>query len=286
MKKCQVLDGAVHGATVPDSTRFLQNESHSLTAQVARMKPLVVSVLFAATCLISGCSSSPLTGAPQAGGSIANAPGSAGAPAAGGATAGDPAAGAPSVAEPSAGVPTSTWAPYPAGPYGTGPGATIENLSFLGWKHPDAVQYDPSKFETVRLSDFYDPDGHSDVKLLAINASAVWCSVCRAEYQDMKTNRVYANFRPRGVEILGTLFEDNAYYPAQPQDLRNWGSVANQTVTFPLVLDPGFKMGAYFDSDATPLNMLIDVRTMTIVSVTMGYSTTYWSEVQSKLDRL
>ena len=38
-------------------------------------------------------------------------------------------------------------------------------------------------------------------------------------------------------------------------------------------------MGAYFDSDATPLNILIDVRTMKIVLVTMGYSTTaaYWA---------
>jgi hypothetical protein len=54
-----------------------------------------------------------------------------------------------------------------------------------------------------------------------------------------------------------------------------------------LVLDPGFKMGAYFDSDATPLNLLIDVRTMTIVLVTMGYSTDYWSStVQGLLDKL
>ena len=47
----------------------------------------------------------------------------------------------------------------------------IENLTFLGWKHPDAAGYDVTKFEKVRLSDFYNPDGRSDVKLLAVNAS-------------------------------------------------------------------------------------------------------------------
>jgi hypothetical protein len=32
--------------------------------------------------------------------------------------------------------------------------------------------------------------------------------------------------------------------------------------------------------------MLVNVRTMTIVSVTMGYSTTYWDTVQTTLDTL
>ena len=224
------------------------------------MKPPSVSVLFAATCFVFGCSSTPLDPV----GGTATAPGD---------------------EAPSAG-PTSTFADYPAGPYGTGKGATIENLSFLGWRHPDSAGYDTSKFETVRLSDFYDPDGHTGIKLLAINASAVWCGVCRAEYQDMNATQVYSTFFAKGVEILGTLFEDNGYYPAQPQDLKNWGVLSTHAVKFPLVLDPGFKMGAYFDSDATPLNMLVDVRTMKIVSLTMGYSTTYWAQVQTQLDKL
>jgi hypothetical protein len=235
------------------------------------MKQPIALVLFAATCLVVGCSSSPLTGSPATDGEPAALPvapesGSAGATGAAG--------------------PTSTFASYPAGPYGTGRGATIQNLSFLGWRHPDVAQYDLSKLETLRLSDFYDPDGHTGIKLLAINASAVWCSVCRSEYVDMKTQDTYATYKAKGVEMLGTLFEDNSYYPAQPMDLHNWGSVSNHAVAFPLVIDPSFKMGAYFDSDATPLNMLVDVRTMTIVSVTMGYSTTYWDTVQKTLDSL
>jgi len=183
-------------------------------------------------------------------------------------------------------VPTSNWTAYPAGPYGTTRGATIENLSFSGWRHPDAAGYDPAKFEIVRLSDFYDPDGRTGVKILAINASAVWCSVCRSEYENMHTNDIYGTLRPKGLEILGTLFEDNAFYPAQPKDLKNWGALARHAVQFPLGLDPGFKLGAYFASDATPLNMLVDVRTMTIVQVTMGISPTYWAQVQGLLEKL
>jgi hypothetical protein len=234
------------------------------------MKQPIAMVLFAATCFASGCSSSPLTGSPATDGESAAPAGAVGSTAGAAAPAG----------------PTSTFASYPAGPYGTGRGATIQNLSFLGWRHPDVAKYDLTQLETLRLSDFYDPDGHTGIKLLAVNASAVWCSVCRSEYEDMNKQGTYATYKAKGLEMLGTLFEDNAYYPAQPTDLYHWGSVSTHAVAFPLVIDPSFKMGAYFDSDATPLNMLVDVRTMTIVSVMMGYSTTYWDTVQTTLDTL
>ncbi|HEY5377668.1 MAG TPA: hypothetical protein VIK01_28505 [Polyangiaceae bacterium] len=243
------------------------------------MKQPIALVLFAVTCVVAGCSSSPLTGSPTTDNEAAAVPAAAG---------GSEASATGAAGSTNAGRtgPTSTFAAYPAGPYGTGRGATIQNLSFLGWKHPVDAAYDLSKLETLRLSDFYDPDEHTGIKLLAINASAVWCSVCRSEYVDMLTQDTYATFKAKGVEMLGTLFQDNAYYPAQPQDLHNWGSVSNHKVAFPLVIDPSFKMGAYFDSDATPLNMLVNVRDMTIVSVTMGYSTTYWDSVQTTLDKL
>ena len=241
----------------------------------------VLTALVAATSSLLGCSSSPLAPAPEdEGGPATAAPGSAGASA--GVGNGGGAGAAPAAVTP-------PWTAYPPGPYGTSKGATIQNLSFLGWKHPDLAGYDPAKVETVRLSDFYDPDGHTGVKLLAVNASAVWCGVCRREYQDMHSNDVYATLRPLGLEILGTLFEDTNSFPAQPQDLKNWAAISAHSVKFPFVLDPGFKLGAYFDSDATPLNMLIDVRTMTIVQITMGISdptSKYWTQVQGMLQKL
>ena len=99
----------------------------------ARVKPLLTTLLFAAVSATLGCSSRPLTGSEQVG---------------------EPTSGIPSGAPATT---TATWVAYPAGPYGTTVGATIENLSFLGWKRPDAAAYDADKFETVRLSDFYDP---------------------------------------------------------------------------------------------------------------------------------
>jgi hypothetical protein len=175
---------------------------------------------------------------------------------------------------------------YPAGPYGTGVRATIENFAFLGWRDPVAANYDVTQLEQVQLSEFYNPDGRSNVKLIWINASAVWCSVCRAEMEDIKNNGVHAAFGPRGVQLIETLFEDNKSGPARPLDLHNWGSLPAHAIDFPLLLDPGFKLGAFFTSDATPLNMLVDAKTMKVLDATMGYSADYWQRVDRLVAKL
>ena len=197
-----------------------------------------------------------------------------------------PSATAGSAATPPSNAPGYQKQDYPAGPYGLGVRSTIENFTFLGWHDPKAANYDVNKLEQLSLSDYYNPDGRTDLKLIWINASAVWCSVCRAEMADIKDNGVYASFAPRGVQMLVTLFEDNKYGPAKPSDLHNWGLAPDHDIAYSLALDPGFKLGALFTSDATPLNLLVDAKTMKVIDATMGYSADYWQRVDRLLARL
>ena len=165
--------------------------------------------------------------------------------------------------------------------------ATLEDFAFLGSRDPVTSNYDVNHFDQVRLSEFYNPDGRSDIKLIWINASAVWCSVCRAEMTDIRNNGVHAEFAPKGVQLIVTLFEDNKSGPSKPLDLHNWGSPdSGFSIDFPLLLDPGFKLGAFFTSDATPLTMLVDARTMKVIDATMGYSQDYWQRVDQLLPNL
>jgi hypothetical protein len=101
-------------------------------------------------------------------------------------------------------------------------------------------------------------------------------------------NDLYNQYKARGLEIVGILFEDNNYNPAKPEDLAAWGSPRNFDIHFPLVLDPGFKIGAFFISDATPLNLLVDAETMQIIDATMGYDpsedSSYWRLIDTLLD--
>jgi hypothetical protein len=175
---------------------------------------------------------------------------------------------------------------YPPGPYGYGVGAVIDNLEFVGWRDPVGAGYDVSQLGYVELADFYDPNGTS-TELIVINASAVWCTVCQAELRDMNRAGTYAAYSARKVQVIGTLFEDGAGDPAKPKDLSLWGSSAARAIAFPLVLDPALKMGRYFTSDATPLNLVIDARTMRIISAMMGYDATpgtgLWGLVDQEL---
>lgn len=200
-----------------------------------------------------------------------------------------PPSGAPTGTVPNSNVDGAGFAPavnYPPGPYGRGVGAVIENTTFLGWLDPLASNYDTEALEPVSLSDFYDPTGVT-TKLIVINASAVWCTVCQAELRQMKNDGTAEKYGALGVQIVGTLFEDAAGGPARPSDLRLWGSAAVRAIDFPLVLDPGLKMGVYFTSDATPLNLIVDARDMRIVHAMMGYdnspSTGLWSIVDREL---
>jgi hypothetical protein len=179
-------------------------------------------------------------------------------------------------------------AAYPEGPFGRGVGAIIANLKFLGWRDPAKAGYDPNKLEEVSLADFYNPDGVAGrPRLIMLNASAVWCSVCKVEYRHMINTDVYGTRKPKGIEIIGVLFEDARNNPAKPSDLVIWGGPDGFNVPFPLVLDPGFKSGAYFESDATPMNMLIDASNMRILDITMGYNSAkpeeYWNRIDAWL---
>jgi hypothetical protein len=172
--------------------------------------------------------------------------------------------------------------PYPAGPYGSGLGAIIANHTFLGWRDPVAAGFDASRLEEVSLSDFYDPEG-ARTELIVVNASAVWCPVCRTEMANIDQRNLTARYRSSKVVLFGTLFEDVAGRPATPDDLSLWSNQLGFVVEFPLVLDPGLKLGPYFSQAATPLNLLIDARTMEILLVFMGYGETLWVTVNREL---
>lgn len=234
--------------------------------------------LAAQAALLAGCSSQPLDAATSDGSAGSTAPG--GSPSAAGSAGVSPGGSA------AVDAPDYQKQDYPAGPYGIGLHATLENFGFLGWRDPVASNYDENALEEVRLGEFYDPDGSKNIKLIWINASAVWCTVCRAEMTDIRDNQVNQAFKPRGVQLIVTLFEDNKSGPARPLDLHNWGNASQYAIDFPLLLDPSFKLGAFFTSDATPLNMLVDARTMKVIDATMGYSLDYWQQVDKLLTKL
>ncbi|MGE0321688.1 MAG: TlpA disulfide reductase family protein [Polyangiaceae bacterium] len=162
-------------------------------------------------------------------------------------------------------------ADYPEGPYGTELHSVLPNYRFKGWSNPQAVEYDVEQMETVQLSDFYDPDGSKNIKILLINSSAQWCSPCKQEYSHFKTKGTFAEYREKGVMFLGSLMENNNYDPPVPANGAAW--VKSFEVAFPFVVDTSFKLGGLFSIDAIPNNTLVNAKTMEIIQLLPGGDT-------------
>ena len=173
---------------------------------------------------------------------------------------------------------------YPPGPYGTRGTSVVPNFEFRGWPDPPAVAYDPARLDYMSLGEFWDPDGAKDIRYILMNASAVWCTFCRQEMRDIKSSGRFASYREKGVLIIGTLYEDNSGNPAKPEDLELWGSMEGHEIEFPLLLDPSFQTQSFMDYGGTPLNVLIDAKTMRIVHNQIGFTgsiDTFWSTIDA-----
>ncbi len=168
---------------------------------------------------------------------------------------------------------------YPGGPFGTDPGATVVNTCFRGWANPGDGDHTDAALVDVGFGAFYDPT-HKKYELLLVNTAALWCAACKAEHQTLGER--YTELAPHGLALLGALFQDNAFEPADTQDLAQW--VATFDVKFPMVLDPDYQLGAYASADASPLNLLLDARTMRIMERWVGdQSSVMWPLIRDEL---
>jgi hypothetical protein len=146
---------------------------------------------------------------------------------------------------------------YPAGPYGILEGDVIDNLHF---RDIDG--------NLLTLADIYNDHG---VKLLWIYATAGWCTVCSIE--SPRLVGIWNTYNPEGLQILGVVFENNT--PGAPANVAFASSYAGRYHwPFPGVADEPFVMGPYFDKAATPMNMLVDLTTMEILDIEMGWEET------------
>ena len=162
---------------------------------------------------------------------------------------------------------------YPAGPYGVTAGTIAEDISWEnGWREPLAKGFDTSAFETIALSDYYDPDGAKGYRAIVVNASARWCSICKTEQKHIREQ--HGTWGPRGAVFVEALFEDASTGPAKPEDLVAWGNTYQ--IGWVLVLDPANQLGRFFDRSASPMNMIINARTMEIRSIVTGMPDDTW----------
>ncbi|MBV70893.1 MAG: hypothetical protein CMH52_06035 [Myxococcales bacterium] len=143
---------------------------------------------------------------------------------------------------------------YPG--FGTGPGAVIAPLSF--------VNGDGSEMNLGQI--YSDPSR----KVLLLTTSAGWCTACIEEQP--KLQQLHGEYYDRGLSVLVVLFEKQDYTPADARLARAWK--ARYELDFDVVADPEFIMQPFYpngDSSSTPIILVIDIDTMTILDTMVGF---------------
>jgi hypothetical protein len=190
-------------------------------------------------------------------------------------------------------------AAYAPGPYGISKGSIIANYHFIGYANAQLVS---GSLQPIELADFYNPhaddpnyapedpsqddrlypagspygEGTPKPKALLIDVASVWCGPCNTEAKSVLPG-LHVKYKPCGGEFLLQLADGATPGIAATQlNLYNW--TYKYKVDFPATIDPTYKLGALFDANAFPANMIIDTRTMTIKEVIAGVpDATFWS---------
>ncbi|MGK0362143.1 MAG: thiol-disulfide isomerase/thioredoxin [Bradymonadia bacterium] len=145
--------------------------------------------------------------------------------------------------------------PYPTEGLGKAEGKTLENLSF------------PVRGGRLSLADIY---GDASNKIMLVSTSAGWCSACIEEQP--KLAALHEQYAERGLYVLVTLFETADFQPADLRLATMWKG--RYDLPFTVVADPEFQFQDYYDRDATPMTMLVDVETMLILKIATGFNET------------
>ncbi len=169
---------------------------------------------------------------------------------------------------------------YPCGPYGTEAGDIAENMEFLGFADPNYnckahkdKAMDLQHKVRITFADWYRDSSEPTCKsfnkeLLWVMVVAGWCGPCQGEVDAVENMYIKGQIDER-VEVLNIIFENaNRGEPIDETFTLQWIGIFN--LTFPVVMDPSFKMGKYFDKRATPFNMLVDTKTGKIIHRQVG----------------
>ena len=139
---------------------------------------------------------------------------------------------------------------FPSGPYGEAEGATLKNMTFI---NPDGT--------SISLEDIRD---QGDRRVLLVSTAADWCVACKEEAPALQD--LYDSYGCQGLDVLVTIFEKG---DTTTTDADKWAKSFG--TTYNVVADPGFQFGDYYNREVTPMNMIIDLCTMEIVTITTGF---------------
>jgi hypothetical protein len=142
------------------------------------------------------------------------------------------------------------------------PGQRIPNFTFQGYVDGDRTK----GLQTISLADFYDPDQKRH-KVLDIQISQVWCSICSVETQT--TSQVIGELKADGAVFLQVMTSgSDASRGPSLGEFDAW--VDRHAMTYTLALDVRGRRMNGIGVTTVPWDILVDTRTMEILDSSAG----------------
>ncbi len=134
--------------------------------------------------------------------------------------------------------PPADWT-APPGPYGANVGETLQSLTL-----------DDCDGEAVELGAIL-----ASAELTLVSVGAGWCGPCIEESAALEPE-FHRPFCGRGLAVVQILFQDDESFPATKLFCSQWRE--RFALELPVLVDPLFSTGRWFEAAQTPLNLLVD----------------------------
>ncbi|MBK7400583.1 MAG: TlpA family protein disulfide reductase [Myxococcales bacterium] len=135
-------------------------------------------------------------------------------------------------------------------------GNRLENHTFTGRKAGETAHV------PFALADF-----KATHQLLVLNVAAGWCSPCKEEAKEIQ-NTIAPKYAGK-VAFVSIMLEDSARNPATVDNVDNWIKAYSIT-SYAVARDPDRWVAKFFDPNNMPLNVVVDLSTMKILSKVIG----------------
>src|SRR5262249_7971398 len=134
----------------------------------------------------------------------------------------------------------------------------------------DGADADSNPFnEPVRVFSLHELYSVNDptAKILMIHSAAGWCGPDMMFTSEL--NAIADDYAASGVRVIQTVFDDASGDPANEAFVAYWG---NQFyLRIPTLIDSQFQLGPYYSQPAQPMVMFVDLTTMKILEITIGF---------------
>jgi hypothetical protein len=138
----------------------------------------------------------------------------------------------------------------------------------LGW---EGFAAGSDALTTVTLGDFHDPDGARGIRALLIHQISVTCPACKLTTEQLR-GRLDGGWTASGVEVLQLVFLDGTLDWADAEDAAGWKQTWD--ASWAVAADPSFTFKR-LGTNALPVQVLIDPRTLRVEKRTEGYQSSY-----------